>query len=99
MKRHQVKCTGQTKYKFPGGFHSYPKTVFDKCEEHGIHVEDRLFKWFIVYDFEDMLVPIRESNSAKLTWMQRHVPISVSVCSNVDGSTLYRRPRCREARL
>ena len=30
MKRHQVKCTGQTKYKFPGGFHSYPKTVFDK---------------------------------------------------------------------
>jgi hypothetical protein len=38
-----------------------------------------------------MLVPIKESNSAKLTWTQRHEPISVSVCSNVDGFT---EPHC-----
>lgn len=38
-----------------------------------------------------MLVPIHESNSEKLTWTQEHVPISVSVCSNVDG---YRHPHC-----
>lgn len=93
MKRHQLKCTGQTRYRFPGGFYSTPKTIFEKLEEHGINVplEDRLCKWFIVYDFEAMLIPIKESNSEKLTWTQRHEPISVSLCSNVEG---YTEPHC-----
>jgi hypothetical protein len=50
-----------------GGFHSNPKTIFDKLEEQGIHVQDRVYPWFVVYNFEAMLVPIREFNSAKLT--------------------------------
>ena len=50
-------------------------------------MQDRLYPWFIVYDFEDMLVPIQESNSEKLTWTQRHDPISVSVYSNVPDFT------------
>ncbi|CAG2221819.1 unnamed protein product [Mytilus edulis] len=87
MKRHQLKCTGQTVHRFKGGFYSNPKTIFDKLEEHGIRVQDSLFPWFVVYDFEAMLVPIKESNSDKLTWIQRHDPISVSVCSNVEGFT------------
>jgi hypothetical protein len=81
----------QTVYNFKGGFHSNPKTIFDKLEEQGIHVQDRVYPWFVVCDFEAMLVPIKESNSAKLTWTQRHEPISVSVCSNVDGFT---EPHC-----
>ncbi|CAG2213159.1 unnamed protein product [Mytilus edulis] len=85
MKRHQLKCTGQTVYRFKGGFYSNPKTIFDKLEEHGIRVQDRLYPWFVVYDFEAMLVSIQESNSDKLSWTQRHEPISVSVCSNVEG--------------
>lgn len=89
MKRHQLKCTGQTFCNFKGGFHSNLKTIFDKLEEQGIHIQDRLFKWFVVYDFEAMLVPIQESNSAKLTWTQRHEPISI--CSNVEGFT---EPHC-----
>jgi hypothetical protein len=91
MKQHQLKCTGQSVYNFKGGFHNNPKTIFDKLEEHGIHVQDRVYPWFVVYDFEAMLVPIKESNSAKLTWTQPHEPISVSVCSNVDGFT---EPHC-----
>lgn len=93
MHRHQKTCSRQTKYVFRGGFYSNPKTVFDKLEEQGINipVEDRLFEWFVVYDFESMLVPIHESNSDKLTWTQKHVPVSVSICSNVDG---YRNPHC-----
>jgi hypothetical protein len=74
---------------FKGGFYSNPKTIFDKLEEQGIHVQERLFKWFIVYDFEAMLIPIQESNSEKLTWTQRHDP--VSVCSNVPDFT---EPHC-----
>ena len=91
MKRHQLKCSGQTSYRFPGGFYSSPKTIFDKLAEQGIHVQERFFKWFIVYDFEAMLEPIKESNSEKLAWTQRHVPISVSICSNVPD---YTEPHC-----
>ncbi|CAC5399971.1 unnamed protein product [Mytilus coruscus] len=34
-----------------------------------------------------MLIPIHHSNFEKLTWTQRHDPISVSICSNVEGFT------------
>lgn len=44
-----------------------------------------------MYDFESMHVPVNEPNSEKLTWTHDHVPISVSVCSNVEG---YRQPHC-----
>lgn len=64
MKRHQKICKGQTKYRFPGGFYSTPRTIFDKLEQNGIVVpeEDRLFEWFLVYDFEAILQKTRELN-------------------------------------
>lgn len=93
LHRHQRTCKGLTKYEFPGGFYTSPKTVFDKLEEYGIDVprKERIFPWFVVYDFEAMLVPILDEGTEKLTWTAKHVPISVSICSNVDDLT---DPRC-----
>ena len=93
MKRHSLKCQGRTKHRFPGGFYSSPKTIFDKLEEYGIVVpaEERIFPWFLVFDFEAMLTPAQESKSDKLTWTAEHVPISVSICSNVEG---FKTPHC-----
>ena len=93
MKRHSRKCQGRTKHRFPGGFYSSPKTIFDKLEEYVIVVpaEERIFPWFLVFDFEAMLTPAQESKSEKLTWTAEHVPISVSVCSNVEG---FKTPHC-----
>lgn len=90
--RHQRKCKGQTVHQFPGGFYTAPKTIFDKLEENGIMVskKKRLFPWFLVYDFEAMLLPVQEG-TAKLKWTSQHTPISVSVCSNVEGFTT---PHC-----
>ena len=78
---------------FPRGNYTSPKTVFDKLEEYGICVPraQRLFPWFIIYDFEAMLVHIHGEESEKLSWTPQHVPISVSICSNVDGFTS---PKC-----
>ena len=46
--------------------------------------EDRLYPWFIVYDFEAILSPITEEQpTPRLKWMRKHKPISVSVASNV----------------
>jgi hypothetical protein len=69
MQQHQRQCTGQTKMQFPGGFYSAPKTVFDKLEEHGIEVVERIFPWFLVYDFEAYLMPLKDTgNTEKLNW-------------------------------
>ena len=87
MKRHRRTCLGKTKHQFPGGFYSSPKSIFDKLEEQGIVVptKDRIFPWFLVFDFEAMLLSVQEQNSDKLTWTAEHAPISVSICSNVEG--------------
>ena len=93
MNRHSRTCQGRTKHQFPGGFYSSPKTIFDKLEEHDIVIpaEERIFPWFLVFDFEAMLTSAQESNSEKLVWIAEHVPISVSICSNVDG---FQTPYC-----
>ena len=93
MQRHQRICQGLAEHRFPGGFYTAPKTIFDKLEENGIHIpkQKRLFPWFIVYDFEAMLIPIQGEGSVKLAWTAKHVPISVSISSNVDG---YNFPHC-----
>ena len=92
MKRHQKIYKGQTKYRFPGGFYSTPKTIFDQLEQHGIAVpeEDRGFEWFLVYDFEAILQKSREPSSDKLKWTHQHILISVSSCSNVIDYTELR---------
>ena len=50
-----------------------------------------IFPWFIVYDFEVILQKEACRVSDKLKWEARHVLVSVSVCSNVEG---FREPRC-----
>lgn len=93
MKRHQRVCTGKTKRKFQGGFHYSPSTVFDKLEQFGVSVpeNERIYEWFLVYDFESMLVPMNVQSSCNHQYTENHVPISVSICSNVDG---YTEPHC-----
>ena len=83
----------KTKHQFPRGFYSSPKSIFDKLEEHDIVVpiQERLFPWFLVYYFEANLLPAEELNSQNLTWTTQHVPISVSVCSNVER---FKIPHC-----
>ena len=87
-KRHQGSCANATEYQFPGGFHKMASSIFDRLEEFDIivPVEDRLYPWFIVYDFEAILSPVTEEPSTpRLKWLRKHEPISVSVASNVEG--------------
>ena len=69
LKHHRI-CKGRTVHQFPGGFYTTPKTIFDKLEEFGIHIpkRERVFEWFLVYDFEAMLVPVRGEGSESLLW-------------------------------
>lgn len=91
--KHASICDKRTLFDYPGGFYKERKTIFEQLEEYGILVptDERTFPWFAVFDFESMLVKLEGDATEKLEWTQQHVPISVSVCSNVPGST---EPRC-----
>ncbi len=87
FKQHQKTCADKTKYRYPGGFFSETKTIFQELEVHGINVpdKDRVFPWFSVFDFESILQKVEDVSTDKLEWTHKHVPISVSVCSNIPG--------------
>ncbi|KAL4222308.1 hypothetical protein ACF0H5_018346 [Mactra antiquata] len=83
---HKQKCEIKTKINLPSGYYSLPKSIFEILEEYGIVVEqkDRHFPWFITYDFESLLLQETDVvNSQK--WHTTHKPVSVSICSNVEG--------------
>ena len=86
LKRHYSVCSKVTKYKFPGGFHKTSQTVFQELEKYGICVpqKERVFPYFITYDFEAVLQKLNNDTAKKLIWEEKHVPISVGVGSNVE---------------
>ena len=92
-KRHLTACSNRTKFKFPGGFFSPNESIFDQLAEFGINVseDNQTYKWFATFDFESMLEKTDEHPSKKLYWLQKHHPVSVSICSNVPG---YEEPVC-----
>ena len=82
-------CTNKTKYIYPGGFFKAQQTIFEKLEECDIQVlpEEEIFPRFILYDFEAMLLKLEAPGDLRLQYTAKHVPISVSLCSNVLGHT------------
>ncbi|CAC5398491.1 unnamed protein product [Mytilus coruscus] len=73
--------------------HRAQQTIFEKLEECDIKVppKDQTFPWFIVFDSEAILQRVHGSTSSKLVYTTKHVPISVSLCSNVPGHII---PMC-----
>ena len=70
--------------------------MFEQLEDEGIVVPEewRYFPYRATYDFEcyfDKEKAHELKNTEKLTWQSTHVPLSVSVCSNVPG---YQAPKC-----
>jgi len=97
--RHQKKCKNkgvETIYKFKGGRYTPQKNVFQNIEKI-IYVEKKLRHnpYFICYDFEAMLSKIEDKENEedkedkekkpKTKWTHKHIPISVSICSNIEG--------------
>ena len=91
-KRHALTCEKKEKFLYPGGFLSAPKYMFDRLREAGISCgEEDFYPWFIVYDFEAIQPPVESTGDVKLHYERQHIPVSVSVCSNVPNFT---EPKC-----
>ena len=94
--RHEKTCESKVQVKYPSGAYHVPKTVFEELKEEGIIVPEqaRCFPYRATFDFEcyfDQEKAQELKNTEKLTWQSAHVPLSVSVRSNVPG---YEEPQC-----
>ena len=95
LNRHERTCEATVRHIFPGGAYKVPQTIFDLLADEGIDIPEDLkyFPYRATFDFECYFKRETEHprNTAKLTWEAEHIPLSVSVCSNVPG---YDQPKC-----
>ena len=88
LKRHELTCEAGVNQIYKGGVYRPPSSIFERLDDEGIIASPvlRYFPYRATFDFEcyfsDERLPV---NSDKLQWSARHVPLSVSVASNVPG--------------
>ena len=88
LHRHESTCEAGVRHVYNGGVYHPPPSVFERLDDEGIVVEKmlRYYPYRATFDFEcyfsDERLPV---NSDKVHWIARHVPLSVSLASNVPG--------------
>ena len=94
LHRHELTCEGGIRRVYKGGVYRPPSSIFERLDDEGIIVEDvlRYCPYRATFEFECCFdrdnVP---ADSDRVQWIARHVPLSVSLASNVPG---YETPRC-----
>ena len=86
MERHLVRCSERVKHIYPKNVYQLRETLFDKLDSFDIQYTDdrRLFTNLAVFDFESICIPEEKfKNTETTTWIGKHVPISVSISSNL----------------
>ena len=94
LKRHESTCEGCIRRVYKGGVYRPTPAVFQRLEDEGIHVVNvlRFYPYRATFDFECFFDGENLPNATDhVEWVARHVPLSVSVASNVPG---YEAPRC-----
>ena len=88
LRNHESTCTGGVRRVYPGGvYHSTP-SVFERLADENIRVAEALqyYPYRATFDFECWFdTEHLPADSARVHWVARHVPLSVSVASNVPG--------------
>ena len=88
LHRHESTCEAGVRHVYNGGVYHPPPSVFERLDDEGIVVEKmlRYYPYRATFDFECYFdrdnVP---ADTNTLQWSARHVPLSVSVASNVPG--------------
>ena len=86
LERHLVRCSERVKHIYPKNVYQLRDTLFDKLESFGIQYTDdqKFFTNLAVFDFESICIPEEKfRNTETTTWIGKHVPISVSISSNL----------------
>ena len=94
LERHELTCEAGVRHVYNGGVYHTTPSVFQRLDDEGITVVDtlRFYPYRATFDFECFFdgenLPV---DSDRVQWIARHVPLSVSVASNVPG---HETPHC-----
>ena len=94
LERHELTCEAGVRHVYNGGVYHTTPSVFQRLDDEGITVVDtlRFYPYRATFDFECFFdgenLP---ADSDRVQWIARHVPLSVSVASNVPG---HETPHC-----
>ena len=92
LERHLVRCSERVKHIYPKNMYQLRKTLFDKLDSFDNQYTDdqKLFNNLTVSDFEPICIPEENfQNSKTTTWIGKHVPISVSIPSNLIAKPIF----------
>ena len=92
FKRHLKTCKERVKNVYPRGVYSLRETLFEKLDNFSIaYPEDyTLYNNLAVFDFEAICVhSVDISNTATTSWIGTHVPVSVSISSNLLKEPIF----------
>ena len=92
LERHLVKCSERVKHIYPKIVYQLRETLFDKLDSFDMQYTDdqKLFNNLAVFDFESICIPEEKfKNTETTTWIGKHVPISVSISSNLIAEPLF----------
>ena len=92
LEHHLVRCSERVKYIYPKKVYQLRETLFDKLDSFDIQYTDdqKLFGNLVVFDIESICIPEEKfKNKRTTTWIGKHVPISVSISSNLMGMPIF----------
>ena len=92
LERHLTKCSERVKNVYPRNVYQIRETLFDKLDSFGINYtsEQKLFKNLAIFDFESICVQEETfRDTITTTWIGKHVPISVSISSNLVEEPIF----------
>ena len=92
LEPHVATRSERVKNVYPRSVYQIRETFFDKPDSFSIKYtsEQKLFKTLAIFDFESICVQeksFRDKNTA--TWIGKHVPISVSISSNLVEEQIF----------
>ena len=92
LERHLVTCSDRVKHIYPKKVYEVRETPFQKLDAFNIPYknEQKLFKNLAIFDFESICVKEDSYKQTETTtWIGKHVPISVSISSNLIPEPIF----------
>ena len=94
LERHELTCEAGVRRMYGGGVYHTTPSVLQRFDDEGITVADtlRFYPYRATFDFECFFdgenLP---ADSGRVQWIARHIPLRVSLASNVPG---HETPQC-----
>ena len=92
LERHLVRCSERVKHIYPKNVYQLQERPFDSLT-HSIsntQMIQKLLTNLAVFDFESICIPEEKfKNNETTTWIGKHVPISVSIASNLIAKPIF----------